>query len=224
MAQLYTAGELAATIKMMGAMDVADLGDENSQDSYIYSFLNLAMMELAKLADVSVESDAVTVTDDGLVQFKRSTQPITDLFEPKRIMYYESGVLKTLQKRTSDEAPYGWWRESQNQDIHIRGFGTPAGGNKPLPATEYTLKYLKYPKKVTIESDPIEFAPSGYMTLVHRVLGMIKYAKNSYSGADFMDTKAKLGYNNVVQGAISARGTGNSGQPLSIADATLAKG
>lgn len=224
MPQLYTAGELATMIKMMGAMDVADLGDDESQNTYIFYFLNLAMMELSKLADVSVESDEVTLSADGLVTFTRSGEAILDLFEPKRIMYTENGVQKVLQKRTSDEAPYGWWRESQNREIHIRGFVAPGGGNKPLPATGYKLIYLKYPNKVTTTASTVEFAPSGYMTLVHRVLGMIKYAKNSYGGADFMDAKAKLGYNNATQAAISARGTGNSGQPLSIADAAQAKG
>lgn len=222
MPNLYNAGQLASIIIKLGEKDIDDLGsDVDSQQSYIFYYMNLAMMELVKLADVSVESDAMSLSADGVVTFTRSGTPITDLFEPKRIMYTEVGTIKTLAKRTADEAPSGWWRESQNSDIHIRGFTvTP----KPLPATTYTLKYLKYPKQVTIESDEIEFAPSGYMTLIHRVLSLIKYAKNSYGGADFMDGKAKSGYNNTVQAAISARGTGTTGQPLGLQDSTQAKG
>jgi hypothetical protein len=222
MPNLYNAGQLASIIIKLGEKDIDDLGsDVDSQQSYIFYYMNLAMMELAKLADVSVESDAMALSSDGIVTFTRSGSAITDMFEPKRIMYTQGSTIKTLQKRTADEAPIGWWRESQNSDIHIRGF---AATSQPLPATTYTLKYLKYPKQVTIATDEVEFSPSGYMTLIHRVLSLIKYAKNSYQGIEIMDQKAKAGYNNLVQGAISARGTGTSGQPLGIADATQAKG
>jgi hypothetical protein len=220
MPQFYTLGELAAIIKMRNAMDIEDLGSEANQLTFIAYYVNISMWELAKLADWSVESDAMTLSADGNVTFTASGIAITDMYEPKRIMYTVGGVERSLRKRSSDEDTVGWWRESQNSPIHIKGFSaSPA-----LPSTGYKLKYLKYPKKVSIESDEIQFPPQGYETLINMVSAKIKEAKNSLQDAEYLNGKAKTGYNNVAQAGISARGTGSTGQPIGINDATQAKG
>lgn len=218
MPNLYNAGQLATIIQNLAEFDKEDLGpDDDSQKSRIYTYMNIALMKLAKIANQVAYSDSVTLSADGDVTFQRSGQPITDMFEPS-VVKGPNG--KPIQKRTSEDAPKGWWRESDNLPIHIQGFGaTP-----PLEAGEYTLKYIKYPKLVTILTDPVEFPPSGYDVLIKEVLSLIKYSKNSFSQAQYLDQQAKLGYNQVAQGAISARGTGSTGQPPSLADANVLKG
>lgn len=225
MPQLYSAGELFTIIKMLGAKDIEDFGDDEGQKNAVYYFMNIEMMKLAKLVEKVVYSESKSLSADGYVTFQQSGVDINDIFEPKTILYTEAGVLKELPHRTSDVAPQGWWRESQNNEIHIRGFGSVTGQNpRPLPSTTYQLKYIKYPSKVTVDGSMVDIPPSGYSELIHGVLRLIKYAKNSYGGADFMDQKAKSEYNNLVQGTISGRGTGNTGQATGINDATVAKG
>jgi hypothetical protein len=91
-------------------------------------------------------------------------------------------------------------------------------------AGNYTLKYVKYPARVSIGSDPIEFPPSGYDVLIKEVIALIKYSKNSYGGADFANTQAKQSMGMALQGSVSARGTGSSGQPPGPVDASTARG
>lgn len=140
------------------------------------------------------------------------------MFEPLMILDPNG---KTVQKRTADDAPKGWFRDAENQEIHIRGFSL---ASQPLVAGAYTLKFIKYPKKVTISTDTVEFPPSGYQTLIQEVLSLIKYSSNSYGSAEYLDGQAKRGYGNVAQAAMSARGTGSSGQPLSMNDVNVARG
>lgn len=219
MTYLYNAGELASIIIKANEKDIEDLGgDLDSQQSYIFKFMNIAMWKLAKLAERVEYSDALTLSADGFVTFTKSGQPI-ELFEPKTI-YMPSG--QPMNKRTSDEAPLGWWKEAETVDIHVRGFGLTT--NQKLVTGDYVLKYLRYPKKVTLPTDNIDFPPAGYDALIKEVSAMVKLPKNSYSGSDFFDNKAKQSYNNLTQGSISARGTGSTGQPTGMNDAQQAKG
>lgn len=219
MPSLYNAGQLATIIIKANEKDIEDLGDTNSQKSYIYQFMNIAMWKLAKLADRVEFSDSMTLSSDGFVSFTKSGSPITNMFEPKTV-YMPDG--QSLQKRTSWESPIGWWRESELQDVHIRGFSLTTTAK--LTAGTYQLKYIRYPRPVTIDSDVVDFPPMGYDALIKEVSALIKLPKNSYNGADFMDSKAKQQYNNVAQAAISSKGTGSTGQPLGLADAAQAKG
>lgn len=219
MPNLYNAGQLAAIIQDLAQFDKEDLGpDDDSQKSKIYTFMNIAMMKLAKIANQVVYSDAKTLNADGFVTFQRGGVDISDMFEP---MLVKGPNGKPIQKRTSEDAPTGWWRESDNLQIHIQGFTvTPQG----LTAGSYTLKYIKYPSLVTIDSSAVEFPPSGYDALIKEVLSLIKYSKNSFGQAQYLDVAAKTGYNQVVQGSMSARGTGSTGQPPGLNDAKVLRG
>jgi hypothetical protein len=214
MPNIYNAGQLATIIAKAAEMDVPDLGaDSSAQNSYIYSFLNIIMMKYFRVAYQEMFSDALNITQSGYVQFKSGGQIITDMAEPEKILDMGTANEIEIQKRSSYSAPVGWWRGGQNQDIHVRGLN----GN-------YKLVYIKYPARVTIDTDTIEFPPSGYDLLIKETVSMIKYVKNSYAGSDYFDSKAKVALGEAVQGAISARGTGSSGQPPGSADALTGRG
>lgn len=212
MSYIYNSGQIATIIIKLAEMDIPDLGaDSTTQNSYIYQFMNIAMMKLAKVAFIVTYSDVLAISANGQYIFKKNTAPIVDMFEPQTIL---SSTDTPLLHRNSYEASTGWWRDSQNQEIHLRG----------VTAGNYTLKYLKYPARVTLDTDTVEFPPSGYDALIKEVLSLIKYTKNSYGGADFMDAKAKVALGEAVQGAISARGTGSTGQPPGAADTQIGRG
>lgn len=217
MPNLYNSGQLATIIKKLGENDIEDLGaDDDSKNTFIFYYLNIAMWKLARLAYNVANSDAKNLTTDGYVTFQRNGADIADLFEP--LMIFDPNG-RQVMKRSADDAPIGWWREAQNMEVHIKGFS--AAGAQKLPAGNYQLKYIKYPKQVTLPDDAVEFPPSGYDSLIKEVLALIKYSKNSYAGAQYMETGAKTSYGAAAQGAQMARGPY---QPVGKQDVTDARG
>jgi hypothetical protein len=212
MPNIYNAGTLASIIAKLAEMDVPDLGSTSvTQNNYIYQFMNIALMKLARIAFIVTYSDPLPIAANGQYTFKKGNVAITDLYEPQVVL---DATETEMQKRTSYSAPTGWWRDSQNQEVHFRG----------VTAGNYVLKYLKYPARVTQDSDTVEFPPSGYDALIKEVISLIKYAKNSYAGAEFMDGKAKASMSEATQGSMSSRGTGSSGQPPGPNDTTISRG
>lgn len=219
MNQFWTASEMAQKIITQNAMDIEDLGNLAAQKATIYGYINLALWELARLAFRLVYSDEIEIDADGFVTFTQSGSPITNMFEPQTI-YMPSG--QPMMKRSADEAPLGWWREAETQDIHVRGFGI--SNNTKLVSGLYKLKYLRYPNPVTVDTDYPDFPPSGYGAIINNVSARIKYSKNSFSDAQYFEAQAKSSYANLAQGSISARGTGTTGQPLGDNDVSKARG
>lgn len=214
MPNIYNAGQLATIILKAAEMDVPDLGaDSTTQNSYIYQFMNIVMMKYFRVAYQEMFSDILAISADGYVQFKTSSALITDMAEPEKLLDMGTSNETEVTRRQSYSSAKGWWRGGQNQDIHVRGLS----GN-------YKLVYLKYPARVTLDGDTVEFPPSGYDLLIKEVVAMIKWAKNSYGGSDFFDAKAKVALGEAVQGSISARGTGSSGQPPGPDDALKGRG
>lgn len=208
----WNAGQLASVILTLGKMDVDYLGaDDTSRKQSIYQFLNMALWKLARLAYNVEYSDPLPVTQDGFVTFKRGSITVTDMFEPLQLL---DATNTEVPKRYSYTAPIGWWVDSPNQQIHLKG----------LTAGSYVLKYLRLPRTVTKDDDPIDMPESGYQTLVHEVLASIKTTKNYYEEAAAMDGRAKAGYPAITQAAISARGPSSGGQPPSYEDVTKARG
>lgn len=219
MVTIYNAGEVLTIIRALGQNDVEDLGaNETAQNTIIFQLMNVAMMKNARLFNQVKYSDSLTISSDGYVTFKQDGVNISNMFEPSTI-FGPNGA--TIQKRTSDEAPKGWYRAAENQEIHIRGFSL---ASQPLTAGAYQLKYIKYPKRVTLSTDTLEAPPSGYDALIKDTLALLKLARNSYSGSEYMDAKAKQSYGALAQAAMSAGGTGTSGQPISAQDVTIARG
>lgn len=218
MANFYEASELFTIISSICQNEMQDLStDPAGQKTAVYNLMNICLWKQPRVVYWSQYSDVLNLSADGYVTFKFASQDVTDLFEPQ-IIFKPDG--SPLLKRSSDDAPIGWWRESQNLPIHIRGFSSYA----PLAVGNFTLKYLKYPKQITIDSDAVEIAPSGYYQLIFDVCRLIKLTRNSYQGAEFMGAQADRALMQTVQGAMSARGTGSTGQPPSVQDAQYVRG
>lgn len=211
MTAIYNAGQLATIIKKLVQMDLEELGpDDDTQNSYIFQFMNVIMLKMARMAYNVEFSDAKTISADGYVTFQLNGSDIANLFEPMTLLDANNAE---VIKRTSYSAPKGWFREANNLGVHVRGLiGT------------YTLKYIRYPKLVTLTTDTVEIPPIGYDALIKDVISLIKLAPNSYAGSEYVGGLAKQAYGGVTQGAISARGTGNSGQPPGVADTAVARG
>ncbi len=215
MANIYNAGQLSTIIKQMCQNDIADLGNSDAQDTFIFMYLNLALTELARLAYLVTFSDSLAVTGTDWYSFTKDTTSIaTTLFEPQVVLPYPESGSTTYIKRTSYEAPTGWWRESQDQGVHLKG----------LTAGNYKLKYLRYSKQITLAADIVEFPSSGNATLCKTVVGMIKLSKNSYAGMQALDASAKQSMSVAAQGSISAAGTGTTGQKTGALDIAAARG
>lgn len=212
MANIYNAGQLSTIIKQLCANDVADLGDSDAQDNFIFLYLNLVMQEMPRLAYLVTFSDALAISSNGYPTFLKSSASIANsIFEPLTLL---TSTESEVPKRTSYSAPTGWFRETHDLGVHVKG----------LTAGNYTLKYLRYPSTITLSGDAIEFPTSANATLCKEVVSLIKLSKNSYGGAEYMDKISKTGLGNAMQGAISARGTGSSGQPPGQQDTAIARG
>lgn len=209
MTAIYNAGQLATIIKKLAQMDMEELGpDDDTQNSYIFQFMNIVMLKMARMAYNVEFSDAKTISVDGYVTFQLNGVDISNLFEPLSLLDSDENE---VTKRTSYSAPKGWYRESNNLGVHVRG----------LTSGTYSLKYIRYPNLVTLTTDTVEIPPSGYDALIKDVIALIKLAPNSYAGSEFAGGLAKESYGEVTQGAMSARGTGT---PPNTRDTMTARG
>lgn len=212
MTAIYNAGQLATIIKKLAQMDVEELGpDDDTQNSYIFQFMNVVMLKMARMAYNVEFSDAKTISADGYVTFQLNGVDIANLFEPQTLL---DASENEVMHRTSYSAPKGWFRESNNLSVHVRG----------LTSGSYKLRYIRYPALVTLTTDTVEIPPIGYDALIKDVISLIKLAPNSYAGSEYVGGLAKQAYGGVTQGSVSARGTGSSGQPPGNQDTLTARG
>lgn len=166
----YSVGELTSQIKKMGRMNLAHLGNDNDQNTYIWYYMTLAMWKFVSLAFVVRTSDPLTVSSDGYVTFKHSDSDIEDLYEQLRILTpTEEG--RTVKRRTSFDGSDGWYRESANSRIHIKGSGT------------YVMQYKAYPAKASTATQILEWPATSYDLLQYETIGKIKESLNDLEGA-----------------------------------------
>lgn len=151
-------------------MNIAHLGNADDQDTYIRYYMTLAMWKYVGLIYKKRVSDALVVSSDGYVMFKVDNAEIEDFYAPIRIFVgSENG--KALMKRTSFEAPQGWFIESASDQIHIKGAGT------------YILSYRAYPAKATSRTQVLEWPAASYDLLMFETIGKIKESLNDLEGA-----------------------------------------
>ncbi len=166
----FSVGELTSQIKKMGKMDIAHLGNDSDQNTYIYYYMTLAMWKYVSLVYVTRTSDELAVSADGYVTFQRDGADIQDLYQQLRILAPdESGT--ELSKRTSFSAPRGWYRESVNSQIHIKGTGT------------YVMQYKGYPAKASTAAQILEWPATSYDLLIYETIGKIKESLDDAQGA-----------------------------------------
>lgn len=210
----WNAGQIITVVRTINRMDISYLGsDETAQNQTLFQFMNVSLWKLARLCYNTETSDTISITTNGPVTFTNGNTVITNMFEPLRLLQVVSGTETEVPRRNSDTAPLGWYRESPNQSIDARGLNG-----------SYKLKYIRYPRQVTQNSDPVDCPESGYQTLINEISAMVKSVKNYYEESSAMAANAKSGYTGLVQAAISGRGPSTGGQPPSMQDATVAKG
>jgi hypothetical protein len=201
----YSAGELASQTKKMGKLNLAHLGNSASeQNTYIYYYMTMSMWKYAALNFRKRVSDPLTVASDGYVTFLTGGNAIEDLYEQLRILTPdESGT--EVQKRTAFAAPKGWWRESANDPIHMKGAGT------------YVMQYKAYTDKITADSQIPQWPASCYDLLIYETIGKIKESLNDLEGALAAYAVADKLIPLLVKANTDARGT-TGGQPPSYND------
>lgn len=201
-----TAGDLLPTIKKLSASYLEEIGStDEAQNVYIFAYINHALRELANIAYVMKISDPLSISSDGFVTFNLNTQPITNLYAPLRIL--EPSGTKEVRKRTSFVDTNGWWRESTNTQIHVKG----------LTAGSYTLHYIAYPATVATSSSIIEFPDSGTMGLSYYTAALV--VESLPNGKDQADHYYGLYARHMkiaVQANIDARGHSSGGYVPSL--------
>jgi hypothetical protein len=166
----FTLAELTSQIKKEGKMNIAHLGDSTDQDMFIWYYITEAMWEHAGDIQKKKTTDALVVAANGYVQFQISGNNIEDLYAPLRI-FVTSVDGKTLTPRTSFEVGNGWFKESANDPIHIRGAGT------------YILQYIAYPAKATTASQILDIPQTSYGLIKYKAIALIKESLNDLEGA-----------------------------------------
>lgn len=193
----FLMSDILDDIRTLAANEIEDLGsDSTTQNAAIFRFVDIVLDKRVRQAYNVAFSDVLNITSDGFQTFQRGATTITDLYEPLGL--YDSNNRQTL-KRTAWDAPNGWWRESDNLEIHTKGLT----GN-------HTLKYIRYPTAITVSGDTVEYPRAGKWDIIFDVVRLCKMPKNFYEEAAAMGALATG--TATVKASISAKGT-NSAPP-----------
>lgn len=204
---MLTVNDLLPTIRGMVRSFIEEIGSNQAeQDLNIRIYLNNGLRKLVHLAYIVKHSDPLTLNADGDAVFQRSSQTITNMYAPLRILD-PSG--REIDKRTSFVGTKGWWRESAYTPLNIRGFGL---SSQPLPVGQYTLHYLAYPEQVALNSSVVEFPQAGSMGLCYYVAALIMESLPGDKDlvAHYMAVSQQH-LRIVAQANIDARGHGSGG-------------
>lgn len=173
----FSVGELTAQIKREGKMNIAHLGNDNDQNTFIWYYITEAMWANAGLIRKKRVTEPLVVSSAGYVDFTIGGNVIEDLYAPLFIYIDEEGG-RTYTKRTSFENPKGWWRETANDKIHIRDPGT------------YVMQYIAYPQKAITANQALDIPQSAYGLLKYKAISLIKESLNDLEGAKQADEMA----------------------------------
>lgn len=207
----WNAGQILTVVRTINKMDVDYLGpDPTTQNQTLFQFMNVALWNLVRLCYNTETSDVLSISADGTANFMKNTQPITNMFEPLRMLASDGSE---APQRFTDSYPVGWYCEGPGQPIDVRGL-----------TGQYLVKYIRYPRQVTQEADPVDCPEAGYKPLIMEISTLVKSVKNFYAEAQAMEGIARTGYDEIVQAAVSARGPSPGGNPPSFNDASRVRG
>lgn len=197
----FLMSDILDDIRTLAANEIEDLGsDSTTQNAAIFRFVNMVLDKRARQAYNVAFSDTLNIAADGYQTFKKDTSDITDLYEPLDI-YGPTGT--QTAKRTSYDGPKGWWRESDNLEIHTKQL-----------TGDHTLKYIRYAATITTSTDTIEYPRAGKADLIYDVVALVKLIKNFYQESDAI--KARATGTATTRAAIDAKGSISA--PPSVAD------
>lgn len=212
---MITAGNLLLTIKKISASYLEEIGaTDGDQEVYIFEYINNALRKLAKIAYVMKISDAKSLSADGFVTFQQSSQDIANMYAPLRILDPNG---REMTRRTSFTDSKGWWRESSNTQISVKGFSL---ASQPLASGNYTLHYLAYPATIASSSSVVEFPDAGTMGLCYYTAALIaeSFADDGKGIVNHFYAKAKGHLRIAVQANIDGRGHSSGGVVPSLND------
>jgi hypothetical protein len=210
---MLTAANLVPMVRKLVESFLEEIGDEESvQNSYIFDYVTRALRRLAGVAYQEKDSDALYISSDDYAIFQIGGVDITDIYAPLRILDPQG---RDTQKRVSFADTRGWWRESTNTRIHIKGFSHVTN---PLPAGNYTLQYLKYPSTVSSLSSVIDFPDAGEMGLCYFVAALVMESRPSAKDLSTHYYNLAAQHLKVAeQATIDGRGTSSGGFVPSLA-------
>ena len=155
----FLMSDILDDIRTLAANEIEDLSsDTSSQNTAIFRFVNSVLDKRARQAYIEEFSDPLDITGDGDYTFQLNGVDIEDMYEPLGV-HVTDKYGRTIQSRTSFEAPTGWRREAENMTINIRGV-----------TGMHVLKYLRYPAEITASTDIVEFPRAGKMDLIMDVV------------------------------------------------------
>jgi hypothetical protein len=166
----FVASDLATMIKKESKMNLAHLGNtDTAQNTYIFYYLTQSLWKYAGLISRKKTSDPLVVASNGYVTFEYDGNDIEDMYAPLRILVgSESGT--TFAKRTAFDAPTGWFKETANDPIHIKGPGT------------YVLQYKAYHPNIVSGDQPLDIPQTSYDLIQYETIGKIKESLNDTEG------------------------------------------
>jgi hypothetical protein len=168
----FTVGDLNTMIKREGKMNLAQIGNTAAdQNTFIYYYLTQALWKYAGIIFRKRVSDELTVVDNGYVTFQIDGVDIEDMYSPLKILVAPEVSGKPFTHRSSFDASPGWFKESANDPIHIKGAGT------------YVLHYRAYHTKITTESQTLDIPQSSYRLIQYETLALIFHSLNDTENA-----------------------------------------
>jgi hypothetical protein len=175
----FTVGELNTQIKRESKMNLAQLGSTDaSQNSYIWPYMTQALWKYAGLIFRKKVSDPLVVAANGYVTFQFGGVDISDMYAPMKILIAPEVSGSTFVHRTSFDAPNGWFKESANDRIHIKGPGT------------YILHYRAYHSKITSDAQTLDLPQAAYRLIQYETLALIFHSLNDVASAGAMQAIA----------------------------------
>jgi hypothetical protein len=171
----FLVSDLNTMIKKESKMNIAQLGNTTTdQNTYIYYYLTQALWKYAGIIFRKKISSPLVVSANGYVTFDISGIAIEDMHSPIKILVSPEVSGSTFIHRTSFDAPNGWFKESANDQIHIKGVGT------------YILHYRSYHAKITGESQTLDIPQAAYRLIQYETLASIFHSLNDIESFNAM--------------------------------------
>jgi hypothetical protein len=184
----FTVGDLNSQIKKQGKMNIAQLGNSaTDQNTYIYYYMTQALWKYAGIIFRKKISDPLTLAANGYVTFQISGVNIADMYSPIKILVAPEVSGSTFLHRTSFDAPSGWFKESANDPIHIKGAGS------------YVLHYRALHAKITSESQTLDIPMQAVRLIQYEALAQIFHSLNDTANATTMRSIAVAEVPIVIQ-------------------------